>query len=191
MRLQTIKDTVHDKLWHVPENKGIPNLHDRNHFYYIMEFFEAQFMHHFTAQILKQILPHSLILRHDGIYIAPMPDINLINQAANEANSNAGLQGVRVKITNLEEARSNALRELYKPNEQQQHRDVTNGPFEHGKAFFSKLTHEEWWANVHVEKPIEEDRRTRQVIANKRPYLHEEDDRNTLLRFFIRRKVLP
>jgi hypothetical protein len=74
---------------------GYTKLEEKNHFYYILEAYEAEYMHKFLSLLLPACQPNSVVLRHDGFYIHPMPSTTLLDDIAQVVAAATGLTARR------------------------------------------------------------------------------------------------
>ena len=163
--------------------EGIPHLAPKNVNYFSLEIYEARYMHNFLAAMLSLFCPNSLILRHDGFYISPMPPNNVLEFAAEAAEKATGLNGIRVKLSSLQPARLQAVRFIAS-------RPVT--VMEEDESVFSRLTSSDWWDNLQFTRATA----NRQVVGqaqhnfHKKRHIAEVDNFATLHKYFSRRRLI-
>ena len=125
-----------------------PHLHDQrvgptNRAYFLMEGYEALWMHSFLGALFKLFQPASIILLHDGIWIQPVPCDQIIDLAAHEACISTGLIGLRLKISSLSKNRDELISTI---NTYINNLGINRANFENDMlARLARATQGDWW----------------------------------------------
>jgi hypothetical protein len=84
-------------------------INDTNQCYFVCEFYEAWFMHVFIGNLLATGTFHSIVWQFDGFYIKPAPSAWIIEQATAQAHLCTGLHNLRMKVTPVEDLKTQAI----------------------------------------------------------------------------------
>ena len=73
-------------------------------FIFLLEAYEARYMHALLASVLEHARPESILLIHDAIWVQPEIPRHILINAIAQAESVSGLHRLRLKVTRLQHA---------------------------------------------------------------------------------------
>ena len=161
-------------------HSGYKNLSAKNRMYYILEAFEAEYVHFFLSEVLKFHTPVSVVLRHDGLYMSPAPSQTLLDAAASNACTRFRMPLVTMKVTSLISARAAVIEEL---------KGLQGASVNADASIFAHINARDWWDNLHVPPPKLPTRANTQALRVSKNDFPLAEDPNTIRRFLVRCKV--
>ena len=109
-----------------------------------------------------------------------MPSTTLLDDIAQVVASATGMQGVRLKLSSLNQERINIIREIQRVEQE-------NGVDD--ESVFYKLRRQDWWENLYAPPPSKVDHINKQIFRAIQGQCNRQEDQATLMKYFKRRKL--